>query len=115
MSNEYWIEENEETGVKDYWFIDDAAVLYENSDGTWSVGDNGDEIDGLDYKTAMSYAIEFALTDEDVEEWHNGTMTPHLKKVWESFPRKLVFQVWGSRREGGEPLSVLVTDEEMPA
>jgi hypothetical protein len=95
----------------EYW-IDETVLIIDNEDGTWSVVDNGDEIDGLSYTSAMSLALEFTMSDEDIEAWHAGEgMTPHLEEVWGRFPKRLVFQVWGSR-EGSEPLNVVVTDEE---
>lgn len=97
-----------------YW-IEDAVQIIANDDGTWSVTDNGEETANLEYKEAMRLALEFILTDEDIDAWHNGDgMTPHLANAWRQFPNRRVFQIWGSR-DGMEPLSVVVTSEEVPA
>lgn len=96
MSNQFW--------------IDETVYIIDNGDGTWSVTDNGEETDELDYETAMQYALEFVLTDEDIDAWHNGDgMTDHLKKIWRRFPSRNIFQIWGSRN-GREPLSVVVSE-----
>lgn len=101
--------------MSEVFWIDEAVQIVSNDDGTWSVTDNGEETEGLDYETAMQYALEFILTDEDIDAWHNGNgMTDHLLKAWRQFPSCNVFQIWGSR-DGSEPLSVVVTAEVVPA
>ena len=89
-----------------YW-IDGTVQVIENEDGSWSATDNGEETSGLEYTDAMRLALEFVLTDEDVDAWHKGVMTEHLRKAWRSFPVQHTFQVWGSH-DGSEPLSVIV-------
>ena len=97
-----------------YW-IEDCVQIIANDDGSWSVTDNGEETDDLEYNEAMRLALEFILTDEDIDAWHNGDgMTPRLASAWRNFPSRRVFQIWGSR-DGAEPLSVIVTNEEVPA
>lgn len=46
------------------------------------------------------------LSDEDIEAWHAGDVTPHVEGLMNSLKVKEL-QVWGSRT-GREPLSVIL-------
>lgn len=93
--------------MKSATYVQDTVVIIENEDGTWSVTDNGEETPDLDEATAIKYALEFVITQDDAEAWHNGDgMTDHLRTAWENL-NEVVFQIWGSP-EGPEPLSVVI-------
>jgi len=97
--------------MSEVFWIDSTVQIVKNDDGTWSVTYNGDETSGLDYETAMKYALEFVLTDDDIDAWHNGDgMTEQLLNVWQKFPSRNVFQIWGGS-DSPEPLNVTVTGE----
>ena len=65
-------------------------------------------VNGYDLEGAVKAAIEEAMTDDDVDAWHDGTITDHMRRILDDFNRLMpgaIVHVWGSR-DGNEPLSI---------
>jgi hypothetical protein len=67
-------------------------------------------INGYDLYGALKAAIQEAMTDADVDAWHEGDITEHMRNILDDFNRLMpgaAVQVWGSRN-GTEPLSITI-------
>ncbi len=87
-----------------------GAVTITNDADEYTVSDGAFSVNGYDKTGALALAVEKAMTNSDVDAWHEGDCTDHMRSILndvERFAPGAVVQVWGSR-DGVEPLSVTI-------